>query len=253
MSRTQVFEQEAVFSYMSRATILNPDSRLWVTACIELVPGLCAAVPMAVYAEYRLWFVTPNVFALVRELGVAMSAALGSRANDQECLELFEIIESSRREQLPQSWHERTSWSVDRHHSCTGTGGDFVYYDSWQHRKIVEVAAHSWASASSIVQNNVNMEWDDMSRLPRDTSYNFVPRQVQTVFSGDPAYACLLALYFDAAVHSALTMPATGTTSDADRFRNVREFLEDAVVLSSTESVMSIIERCKYVCDRCVR
>lgn len=87
------FEQEPVLSYESRTMILNPKSGICVVAYTERVLWLCAAVLIAVYAGDQLWYVTPDLFAFSRELGVGMPVALGSRATLSEYLELFEIIE----------------------------------------------------------------------------------------------------------------------------------------------------------------
>lgn len=87
---------------------------------------------MAVYAEYRLWYVTLDVIPLARELDVGISAALGSGTNVRKCLKLLAIIESTLFEQLYSSWRECTSPSIDHHPGGAGAGYDFVYYDTWQ-------------------------------------------------------------------------------------------------------------------------
>lgn len=90
----------------------------------------------------------------------------------------------------------------------------------------------------------MNVEWvhdeDDKPRAQRDTSRNFAPGQVHTAAGVDPDYAGPVSPYSAAAVEPAPTMEGTDTTSDADCVRIVREFLEDAGVLSSTEGLVSI-------------
>lgn len=72
-----------------------------MAAYTERVLWLCAADFTAVYAVYRLWYVTPDVIAFPRELDVGMSVPFGSRTNVCECLELFEVVESTPFEQWP--------------------------------------------------------------------------------------------------------------------------------------------------------
>lgn len=76
--------------------------------------------------------------------------------------------------------------------------------------------------------------------MPRDANLGFVSGQTQTVVDEDAAYA-------------AQTMAGTGLTSNADGVCNVREFLEDAGILSSTEDVKRIVEMRAYVQGRCAR
>lgn len=146
---------------------------------------------MAVYEEYRLWYVPPDVIAFAHKLVVGMSVALGSRANVRECFKLFEVIPSTRFEKFPSSWRVHISRSVDHHHGCTGVGGDIVYYDPWQRRKIDDVTTPSRVSASHIVPTDVNVasihDEEDTLHVPRDASFDFVPGQGQAVVDGDPA------------------------------------------------------------------
>lgn len=109
--------------------IYIPESGLWAVAYTELVPRLCAAVLKAVYLEYLLWYVTPDVIGVDCEVGAGKPIALVSRVNVRECLELFEVIESTRIDQLPSSCSELTNLSVNHHPGRTGAGGDLVYYD----------------------------------------------------------------------------------------------------------------------------
>lgn len=68
------------------------------------------------------------------------------------------------------------------------------------------------------------------------------PEQVQTVVAGNSAFASPVSLYFALAVEPTSSKAGTGTTSNADRVRILRVFLQDAGVLSLTEGVMSIID-----------
>lgn len=50
----------------------------------------------ALYAEYRLWYVPPNIIVFAQIFGVDMSVTLGYHANVREALELMEMIEPTR-------------------------------------------------------------------------------------------------------------------------------------------------------------
>lgn len=56
-----------------------------------------------------------------------MEVALGSRANVREVLEFLEIIESTRFQDLPENWPNRTTRSVDYQPGLTERGRDFIY------------------------------------------------------------------------------------------------------------------------------
>lgn len=207
---------------------------------------LCAAVLMVVYAEYRFWDVTQDGIAYAHEVGVHMSIGFGSLANVGKILELSEIIESTRFEQLPSSWRGRTSQTVDHHLGRTGAGSDFLYYDTWKLRNIDEMAARSRVSASRIGRNDVNVgcvhDEDEKLRVPRDTGCSSVRREKQKFFGGNPAYLRTASLYSGAMAQTAATMVGTSTMSSADCVYILRKFFEDIAILSSTKGVMSIVE-----------
>lgn len=50
-------EQEPIFSYKLRVLIEDRESGLWVVAYTEHVLRVCVALLMAVYSDYRLWYV----------------------------------------------------------------------------------------------------------------------------------------------------------------------------------------------------
>lgn len=135
---------------------------------------------MAVHTEYRLWYVMPDVIVFALELDVRIFFALASRANVCKCHELFEIIESTRSDQLPSSWREGTNGPVDYHPGSIGAVGDSVSYDAWLCRPFDEAAARSWAATLRIVPNDVNVGWvhdeDDTPSVSHYTSCDFVPK-----------------------------------------------------------------------------
>lgn len=102
---------------------------------------------MAVYGEYRLLQVPTDIIAFSHEFGMKMRVALGSRASVRTLLELLEIIESSRFQDLPDSWRYRTLRSVDYHPDRMGVGGEFSNYNPWRRQKIYEQTAMSRAAA----------------------------------------------------------------------------------------------------------
>lgn len=87
----------------------------------------------------------------------------------------------------------------------------------------------------------------------RDNSCDFVQRPVRTVAGGHPAYKGPFSSYSAAAVEPSPMRASTGMTSDADRARIVRDFLEDADDLSFTEGVKSLAEMSAYVRIRYAR
>lgn len=93
-------EKDPVFSYKSRNMVSNPEYRFWAVVYAERKLRLCGAALMTVYIEHQLLYVTPDVIAFARELGMRMTVTLSSRANVRKFVELFEIIESTRFEQL---------------------------------------------------------------------------------------------------------------------------------------------------------
>lgn len=170
---------------------------------------------------------------------------------------MFQNIRWTRFEQFPSSWRERTTRSVDHPLGRTGVGGDVLYYTPWQDRTIYKAAACSRTSASRIMPKDMNGGWvndeDDSPCVPRNTSCNFVPRQVRTVVGRDLVYAGKVSPYFATAVEPALTMTGTDTTNDVNLVRIVREFLVDSGGLSLIENVISIVRMRAYVHGRCAR
>lgn len=74
---------------------------------MERVVRVCAALVLAVYSEYRLFFVRTDIIAFTLELGFAVEVALGSRAKVREVLELFEVIEATSFEEMPDTCRDR--------------------------------------------------------------------------------------------------------------------------------------------------
>lgn len=66
------FEQDPVFIYKSSTFIKDPDAWLWVVACTDRVVRFFDALLQGMYDKYRLRFVSPDVIAFARELGMAM-------------------------------------------------------------------------------------------------------------------------------------------------------------------------------------
>lgn len=81
----------------------DPQMGLWDVAFKERVVRLSAALLLAVYSEYRLWFVPPDVVAFPHEVGFSMEVQLGSRANLREVLELLSVVESTNFTMLPEA------------------------------------------------------------------------------------------------------------------------------------------------------
>lgn len=109
------YEQEPIFAYKSHAIIDDRYMGLWVVAYTERLFRVSAALHWAAHDEYRLWYILPDVIGFVRELGMDMEVAQGSRNNVREALdlEMLYIIETTRFEELQDSWKERNSRSVD--------------------------------------------------------------------------------------------------------------------------------------------
>lgn len=49
---------------------------MWVVVFTERVVSVCAAVLIAAYGEYHLWYVTPDIIAFDIALGMGISVAL---------------------------------------------------------------------------------------------------------------------------------------------------------------------------------
>lgn len=74
-----------------------------MVAYTESVVIVCSALLLALFDEYQLRFVWPDVITFSRELGMAMEAALCSRANIREVLELPYIIVATRIDTMPET------------------------------------------------------------------------------------------------------------------------------------------------------
>lgn len=61
-----------------------------------------------------------------------MEVALDSDAKVREVLEMLEIIDSTRFQDLPDAWRDRKIRSIDYHSGPIGRGADYVYYDPWR-------------------------------------------------------------------------------------------------------------------------
>lgn len=108
-----------------------------------------------------------------------MEVALGSRMNVSKMLEMLESIETTRFQDLPETWRYRTPRSVYCNPVLTGRGSDFVYYDPWRRQKIEEETASSSAVTTRVVPDNLSCGFthvdEDVDRTPRDTSHDYVP------------------------------------------------------------------------------
>lgn len=107
-----------------------------MVASTERVVRICGAIMIAGYSQHLLWYVTPDVIAFARRLGIDMAVVLGSRVNVRELLKTFEVIDSTHFGTLPNEWRERTVRSADYHASCTGADGEFIYYVPSKLRKL---------------------------------------------------------------------------------------------------------------------
>jgi hypothetical protein len=243
-----VFEQEPVFSYLSHRFIADRGTSLWVVAYTERVVRLCAALLVHVYSEYKLWYLPPDVIAGARKLGMAMSVALGSEANVAELMELLEVIESTRFEDVPVSWSARTHRAVDYHPGRLGDGGDFVFYDPWERRKIDPATAESRVAATRVLPMNVAVGWCHNEipgeRSPRDVSRDYDPLS-NRYSSGDRS---TLMVVGDA--RGANVVQSAPSTGDA---AIIRRFLERAGVLGENEAEMSVDEMRAFVRGRLAR
>lgn len=73
------FDQKLVFLYNYPALIDDPHSGLWFFMFTERLICVCVAVLIAIYEEYCLWCVPPNIIAFALELGMTMKVILWSR------------------------------------------------------------------------------------------------------------------------------------------------------------------------------
>lgn len=79
---------------------------------------------------------------------MAIEVSLGSNASVRELLELLEVIESTRLQDSPETWRDRTSRSINYHRGRSEHGGDFCYYDQWSLQKIDQQTANYRAAAT---------------------------------------------------------------------------------------------------------
>lgn len=56
---------------------------------------VCVELLMAVYGEYRLWYVSTVIIAFARKLVFAMEVPLMCRATIRNALELIDVIEDT--------------------------------------------------------------------------------------------------------------------------------------------------------------
>lgn len=69
---------------------------------------MCVSLGFSAYEEYCLWYVPADIISFACVLGMAKAVALGSRAHVREVLEMLDIIESTRFQDLPNTWRDRT-------------------------------------------------------------------------------------------------------------------------------------------------
>lgn len=117
-----------------------------------------------------------------------MEVELWSRANVREVLEMLDIIETTRLEDLPDTWRDRT-WRPDDHHpGRTGRGGDSVHYDPWSTQKIDEQTASSRAVTTCVLTDDFPLGWvhddKDVERTHLKTSRDYI----RYAFSGTRHY-----------------------------------------------------------------
>lgn len=102
------FEQEPIFEYKPSDFIHDGDTGLLVVIYTERVVLVCTALLFSTYYEYCLWNVWPDIIHFAHELGMAMRLPLGSRVTVHKVLEMLEIIDLTRFEDLPDVWRDRT-------------------------------------------------------------------------------------------------------------------------------------------------
>jgi len=245
------FEMEPLFSYKSGALIQDRDSGLWVVAYTERVVRICSGLLFDVYDTYRLWWVPPTVIAFARQLGYSMATALGSESNVEEVLELLDVVEATRFDDLPSSWRDRVTHNSNRlvdYHSgrrsaTSDVGADFVYYDPWQRVKVSREVALNRAAAARVVPDDLPSGWDhveaDDDRPPRDAFRDFDPNVPPREVT--PYYPV---------VEAPAAAPTTAASDVADAVVTIRRFLEEANILSVDDPVMTRNEMLFFVRGR---
>lgn len=255
-----LFEQEPVFSYKARALIEDPTSGLWVVAVTERVVRVCAAVLMAAYAEYRLWWVPADIIMFARRLELDMAVPLGSYANVREVLEMLRVIETTRFEALPSTWRSRANRATDHHPGRTGIGGDFVYYDPHERRKIDENTARSRASAARVMPGDQPRDWDydpdevGQERTPRDSSRDYDPSAHGPVAAYVPPAPVASAGAHGGVVGTPAADASGGqgvaVNASSDDAAVIRRFLVEAGVIAENSDINTIGEMRGYLRGR---
>lgn len=85
---------------------------------------MCAAVLYSAYDEFCLSYVPPDITGFARHLVMVMTVLLVSHANGLEVLEMLDLIESTRLQDSPRSWHDRKSGAIYYHPCLTDDGAD---------------------------------------------------------------------------------------------------------------------------------
>lgn len=173
------FDQELIFSYKSRVVIDDSHSGYWLIIMPGRVVRVCAAILVVSYAEKRLWYVAVDIIAFARDLGTAMTAMFGSRANMHEIFEMLEVIEATRFDFLPTGWRNRTNGGMDHHLGRCDEGGDFIYYYPFARQIVDEGTAKSLLSAIRVIPDNAPTGWEhdenDVEWAPHDTIRDYRP------------------------------------------------------------------------------
>lgn len=257
-------EQEPIFSYKSGALVEDPQSGLWVVAITERVTRVCAALLVAAYAEYRLWYVPPDIIAFARELGMSLAAPLGSRDNVRELSEFLEVIESTRFDSLPATWNCRPNRAVDHHLGGSEASADFFYYDPFLRRKIDEATAKSRAAAYRVIPDDIPVGWDheeeDVERTRRDTSRDYRPGIAvyppYVIDSPSNIESPVRTPELPAAAAPVASVPSQPPASNEysdEQVAGIRRFLRESGVLPDGETTMSIPELRGFVRGKCSR
>lgn len=91
----------------------DPETLLWVVTYTERVFGVFAALLLALYSKYRLWYVPTDVIEFAHKLGFAMEVPLGSHAEVLEVLELLNGIEAKSFASLAEQWRDHQWRTID--------------------------------------------------------------------------------------------------------------------------------------------